>query len=155
MEVQFEASLLFEKLRRICELEKKEIHSSDNCWYAAERVHNNPDELAVLYQYFLHGGPNHLLRMEEFALVRDFLKKFVRKILLPDFDSYLFLQEAIAFSPRGRKAYSERHPDDRNPSDQKIMLDFVERGGARWYAEHFTYPEKIRDTVLVVLQPEI
>ena len=107
-----------ERISEMCACERAEISSSDNLHYARE--HGN----SPLYQYFVHGGPNHLWRNR--PEVRDFLKRY-GCILLPDNEAYMELQRAFALSPRSRKTFLKAQQSsplpNLNPTDDDLSSD--------------------------------
>ncbi len=123
-----------EEMDEACRLEEWEIRSSDNIYYAGER--GNPP----VYQYFFHGGPNHIFR--ECPSVREFLREH-RCVLLPNMECFLELQRAFALSPRSRKIFNAQKSPEIIPSENDLMMFFVLNGRAGWFAEHFLYPERV------------
>lgn len=127
-----------ERISEMCACERAEISSSDNLHYARE--HGN----SPLYQYFVHGGPNHLWRNR--PEVRDFLKRY-GCILLPDNEAYMELQRAFALSPRSRKTFLKAQQSsllpNLNPTDDDLLMHFITTGGGSWFSKLFVFPERV------------
>ena len=130
--------ILLEQIRRTCEEEKWEISSPDNLHYARE------SGKCPLYQYFVHGGPNHVWR--NYPEVRNFLKRY-GCILLPDGDAYMELQREFALSPRSRRIFLDAQKSldapNLNPTDDELLFYFVVTWGGKWFSEMFVFPERV------------
>lgn len=138
--------VLLEEVEEVCDLEREEMLGSQNRYYA-EINGNNP-----CYQYFFHGGPNHIWK--EHPHVREFLRR-QRQILLPDFETFMELQRVFALSRRSKKLFlveqrSSKEYPNLNPTDNDLLLYFVTTWGGAWFARHFTYPGRI----LIILSDE-
>lgn len=127
-------TLLQQQMDEACKREEEEIRSPENIYYAGERA--NPP----VYQYFIHGGPNHILR--EYPLLRNFLREHCC-VLLPDFESFLELQRAFALSPKSRRIAQRFLAPELAPSENDLLMVFVQRGGADWFAMRFLCPERM------------
>lgn len=130
--------ILLDQMYQACDIERREMQSALNLHYAHEKG-NSP-----VYQYFLHGGPNHIWK--HYPVMRNFLRE-QKQILLPDFETYMELQGMFALSPKSRrifrKAQEKLEYPDFNPSDQKLILYFITTWGGVWFARHFTYPDRV------------
>lgn len=137
---------LLKEIEKVCSLELGEMLGTENRYFA--KVNGNDP----CYQYFFHGGPNHIWK--EYPQVRELLRR-QRQILLPDFETFMELQRVFALSRRSRKLFlaaqrsSEEYPN-LNPTDDDLLLYFVTTWGGVWFAKHFTYPGRI----LIVLHEE-
>ncbi len=141
------SQVLLKEIEDVCDLERKEILSPENKYFAGING-NDP-----YYQYFFHGGPNHLWR--DHPAVRDFLRR-QRQILLPDFETFMELQRVFALSRKNRKIFlnfqrSSREYPNLNPTDDDLLLYFITTWGGAWFARHFTYPGRI----LIIFHDEL